>query len=552
MIKVLYFARLREQLGTAGEEIAPAAALQTVADIAALLRERGGTWLENLGDWPVSRQRYWGIPLPIWECECGEIEIIGSFDELKKRSGLNKEIDFHRPEIDNVKVKCRKCGKEASRVKDVLDVWFDSGVCTWASIGYPRDEKLFKNMWPSNFQTEGPDQFRGWWNSQMLTSVLTFGKSPFNSILLHGFVLDAKGVKMSKSKGNIVTPKEVIQKYGRDVLRYYLVNSAIWNDFYFNWEGVKDTSRLFNILWNVYQFIDTYIPKKQLRKPELEVEDRWIISRLNTTLEKADSIEGYMVHKFVQSLSEFILNDFSRWYIKVIRDRVSPGYDGSDRESAHYTLLEVMEKLMRALAPISPFISDHVYRDLFKQESVHLKDWPKPDKELIDRKLEKDMDMVKRIFEASGALRQDKKIKLRWPVDKMFVMVKEPISKKLDGVVKNMCNVEEVVWVKKISGKTKEFEGGKLALGKVLEDDKLVREFSRHVQVMRKNEKLHVKDKIELFVKAEGKVEDVLKRKEKDVLVATGSISLAIGKVEKEKGRFEFDGKKIKVGFRKK
>ena len=520
--------------------------------------ERFRDWLENLSDWPVSRQRYWGIPLPIWECGCGNIEVIGSFGELKRKSGLKREIDFHRPEIDSVRIKCR-CGKEMTRVRDVLDVWFDSGVCTWASLGYPRKKPMFRKMWPSDFQTEGPDQFRGWWNSQMLTSVLTFGRSPFKSILLHGFVLDAKGVKMSKSKGNIVTPQEVIQKYGRDVLRFYLVNSAVWNDFYFNWEGAKDTSRLFNILWNTYQFTDTYVTmhqrKKLKGKPKLEIEDRWILSRLNTLLSKSKWVEGYGLHRFAKEMEDFILNDFSRWYIKLIRERVSIDYAGRDKSAAQYTLLEVMENLMRALAPISPFMSDYIYRDLLSgrpgNKSVHLCDWPWADRKRIDRGLERNMETVKVIFEASSSLRQEKKIKLRWPVDKMFVMSKRPLPRGMDNVIKRICNVEKIVWVKKITGKTKRFEGGGLALGKVLTDEKLVREFSRHVQVMRKSEKLHVSDRIELFVKSSENVENVLKGREEDVMLGTGSAALHTGQVTDEKGEFVFEGEKIRVGFRK-
>ncbi len=511
--------------------------------------ERFKDWLENLSDWPVSRQRYWGIPLPIWECECGEKEVIGSFSELKKKSGLKKEIDFHRPEIDNVKIKC-KCGKEMTRVKDVLDVWFDSGVCTWASLGYPRKKGLFKKMWPSDFQTEGPDQFRGWWNSQMITSVLTFNRSPFRNILLHGFVLDAKGLKMSKSKGNVVTPKEVVDKYGRDVLRFYLVSSALWNDFYFNWEGVKDTSRLFNIFWNVYQFIDTYVPKKQVKKPELEMEDKWILSRLNSILDKGKEMEEYRVHRFAKEIEDFILNDFSRWYIKIVRGRVSPSYEGKDKKSAQYTLLEVMENLLRALAPVSPFITDYVYMDMFSGKSVHMCDWPKPNKKLIKKSLEKNMETVKKIFEAASSLRQDKKIKLRWPVDKMFIRIEKPL-RNLEGVIKNICNVRGIVWVKRISGKTREFDGGKIALGKVLSDEKLIREFSRRVQVMRKKEKLHVRDKIKLFVKSSRGVEDILRERERDILKATGSGSLVLGEMESERGKFTFERDKIKVGFKK-
>ncbi|RLI96397.1 MAG: isoleucine--tRNA ligase, partial [Candidatus Aenigmatarchaeota archaeon] len=286
--------------------------------------QRFNDWLENLDDWPISRQRYWGIPLPIWECTndgCDAIEVIGSFDELKKRGRLLTEIDFHRPAIDGVKFKCEKCGSDMERVKDVLDVWFDSGVATWASLEYPRKHESFDKIWPSDFQVEGPDQFRGWWNSQMITSYLTFKKAPFKSVMLHGFVLDAKGLKMSKSKGNVVTPEEVVAKHGRDAFRFYLMGSPAWNDFYFNWENMKETSRMFNVLWNSYAFVRTYGGDKPGSEPKLEKEDKWIISRMNSFIkEGAEKCRSYEMHDFVRDAYDFILNDFSRWYIKIIRD----------------------------------------------------------------------------------------------------------------------------------------------------------------------------------------------------------------------------------------
>ncbi|MCK4496871.1 MAG: class I tRNA ligase family protein, partial [Candidatus Aenigmarchaeota archaeon] len=246
-----------------------------------------------------------------------------------------------------------------------------------------------------------------------------------------------------------------------------------------------------------------------------------------------------------------ILNAFSRWSLKIVRHRVSPSYEGSDRKSAQYTLLEVMENLLRALAPISPFITDHIYRDLFSGKSVHACDWPKPDNKLINKSLERNMETVKKISEAAGSLRQGKKIKLRWPIDKMFIRIEKPI-RSLEGVIKGICNVEGVVWVKRISGRTKAFDGGKLALGKVLSDEKLIREFSRHVQVLRKKEKLHVRDKIKLFVKSGKAVEDTLRKREKDIMLGTGSVALTLGRMESERGKFTFEKEKVKIGFRKK
>lgn len=516
---------------------------------------RFNNWLENLGDWPVSRQRYWGIPLPIWLCKgkgCEEVEVFGSFSELKKRSGLKKEIDLHKPGIDNVSFPCKKCGSEMGRTPDVLDVWFDAGVSTWASLGYPRNKKFFERMWPSDFQLEGPDQFRGWWNSQMITSVLTFGKAPFKNVLLHGFVQDVKGSKMSKSKGGFVSPEEVVDKYGRDVFRFYLMSSPAWNNFYFNWEDLKETARMFTVFWNVYNFIFIYVKNRKAKKVGLRPEDRWIISKVNSVLEDGKFLEAYQAHKLVQSLGEFILNDLSRWYIKIIRDRVSPMYTGKDRESAEYTLMYVMDRILRALAPISPFVTETMYRELFGKDSVHLSEWPGVEKALVNKKLERHMEILKDMVESVNALRQEQGIKIKWPVSELFVYttkkeLRETV-KTLEGVIRFMCNCGDIRVLSKGSGK-KEFEGGTLALGEILKDQALVRELIRSVQILRKKEGLDVREGIMLSLKSDDKTEGVLKDNEKDILEGTGSKELVLGKVKSPKGKMEFEGRKIDIGF---
>ncbi|MEM5833399.1 MAG: isoleucine--tRNA ligase, partial [Candidatus Aenigmatarchaeota archaeon] len=234
-------------------------------------------WLQNLSDWPISRQRYWGIPLPIWECKnCGNIKVIGSVKEL----GIEIE-DLHRPYIDRIKLKCEKCKSEMERIKDVLDVWFDSGVAPWASIGLHKNKKLFKKFWPVQLEIEGPDQIRGWWNSQIITSYMTLGEAPYRRIVMHGFVLDAHGRKMSKSLGNIVAPEEIIDKYGRDVLRAYFLLGFPWEDYYFDWKEVEEINRKLNIIRNVFNFIKLYVNKKPEKK-NLKIEDKYILSKLHS------------------------------------------------------------------------------------------------------------------------------------------------------------------------------------------------------------------------------------------------------------------------------
>ncbi len=405
-------------------------------------KQRFQNWLENLGDWPISRQRYWGIPLPIWVCNaCKSVKVIGSKDELP-----DVPDDLHRPYIDEIIIPCN-CGGKMKRIHDVLDVWFDSGLAAWASLGYPKNKDLFEKLFPSDFQTEGPDQFRGWWNSQIITSVITFDKAPFKSILLHGFVLDAHGKKMSKSWGNIVQPEDVIAKYGRDVLRLYLVSSAPWDDFYFKWVDAEVTAKSFVVIENTFNFVKSYVPS--VKKPEkLNVEDKWVLSRLDSLTEACiKDFKSYNAHAAAVALHNFLLNDFSRMYIKLIRDRVWPAYEGEDKDAAFYTLYHVALQSAKLLAPLCPFLAEHVYQNVLKplgakEESVHLEKFPKADKKMADKELEEQMELAKKVVEAANTLRHENKIKLRWPLNKL--LVSKEIHEEIKDVIKFLCNVKSV------------------------------------------------------------------------------------------------------------
>ncbi len=526
--------------------------------------QRFHNWLESLGNWPISRQRYWGIPLPIWVCnKCEEVKVVGSRKELSR---IPK--DFHRPYIDKVTLKCDECEGTMRRVEDVLDVWFDAGVCSWASLGYPRKKKLFKDWWPAELNLEGPDQIRGWWNSELITSVITFDKAPFKTIFFHGFVLDAHGTKMSKSKGNVVTPMDVVKEYGRDVLRFYLLSSPPWDDFYFNMADVREIGKQFNIVRNTFNFVNTYVTKKP-RNFRLKVEDRWIISRMNSLIENyLECFKAYRGHKAVQEIMNFILNDFSRWYIKLIRDRVWPQYEKKDKNAAFYALVSVIENLVNLISPICPFIAEDIYQNVLKnfrrgKKSVHMNNLPKPNRRLINKKLEEQMEIIKQIAEASNYARQKFSLKLRWPVKKLIVQTKNKEIKKaiksLESVLLYICNVKSVkVVTKKPRGNYAEgsFDHNRVLLDlnedKEIWEERLIRELIRKIQSLRKKKDFVVKDRIDLSLKSEPEVEKFL-RKNKDLIASeTGCASVDVGTLEgKYEGELVFKDKQIEIKFNK-
>jgi len=523
--------------------------------------QRFQNWLESLGDWPISRQRYWGIPLPIWICEkCDNITVIGSRKELPK---IPK--DFHRPYIDEINLKC-KCGGAMRRVPDVLDVWFDSGVASWASLGFPKNKKLFKKLWPADFILEGSDQFRGWWNSLMITSMMTFGKAPFKSALMHGLVLDAHGQKMSKSLQNIVATEEVIEKYGRDLLRFYYLSTEPWNDYYFSWDGLKDVARSFVVLKNTFNFVKTYV--SSLGKPKgLKKEDKWILSKLNSLVESCTNhFNKHNAHKAATEILNFILNDFSRWYIKIIRDRVWPLYEGKDKQAAFFATSKVSETLLKLLAPFCPFLAEEIYQDLVKplnkeKLSIHMENWPKVEKKLINKKLEENMEVVKEIVEACQAARQKINLKLRWPVKRIFVITKNKkaiqATKQLKEILLGMCNSKLVDVVEKVpEGEFSEvdFSYGKVLVDKKLDDklmeEALVRELVREIQSLRKQNGFYINQRISLTLNSDKITNSILKNYEKIIMKEVGADKLNIGFLKgRFSGKLEFEGKTIEIAF---
>ncbi|HOI57727.1 MAG TPA: isoleucine--tRNA ligase [Methanoculleus sp.] len=394
-------------------------------------------------DWCISRQRYWGIPIPIWHCEeCGEYTVIGTIAELEERSGATIP-DPHRPYVDEVTIPC-SCGGEMRRVADIFDVWFDSAVASWATLGFPRQREAFDRYWPADFITEGQDQTRGWFYSQLGASTVAFGRAPYKSVLMHGFALDAEGRKMSKSIGNVVTPEEVMNQFGVDVLRFYVLwANAPWDDLKFNWDGVKTVHRTLNILWNVYRFplpymaLDAFEPAAgdggrwdgsfvRAHIGEMPEEDRWIVSRVNSLARAMnDDMQEYHLHRETRALAAFILEDLSRWYVQLVRPRMWLEEDSPGKRYAYETSYYVMRRLTTLLAPFTPHIAEEIYQNLRLEgdpESVHMLDWPEAEDSLIDAHLEADMGVVQSFDDAVATARQAGKRKLRWPVGEAVVV----------------------------------------------------------------------------------------------------------------------------------
>ena len=425
---------------------------------------RFGDWLENIQDWGISRNRYWGTPLNIWECECGCMHAIGSRKELEEMSG-NKEaqtVELHRPYIDAITIKCPKCGKDMHRVPEVIDCWFDSGAMPFAQHHYPFENKeLFEQQFPAQFISEAVDQTRGWFYSLLAESTLLFHKAPYENVIVLGHVQDENGQKMSKSKGNAVDPFDALAQYGADAIRWYFyINSAPWLPNRFHGKAVMEGQRKFmGTLWNTYAFFVLYAnidqfdaTKYKLEYDKLSVMDKWLLSKLNTLVGDVDNnLENYRIPEAARALQDFV-DEMSNWYVRRGRERFWAKGMEQDKINAYMTLYTALVTVAKAAAPMIPFMTEEIYQNLVRgldesaPESIHLCDFPTVDAAMIDKKLEEDMEAVLETVVLGRAARNTANIKNRQPIGRMYVKAQEELSDFYKEIIEDELNVKEVIY----------------------------------------------------------------------------------------------------------
>lgn len=483
------------------------------------MKVRMKAWLEGISDWPVSRERYWGTPLPIWTCKCGEKIVVGSIKELEKLS-KTKIKEIHKPEIDSITISCKKCKSKMSRVPEVLDVWFDSGVSSWAAL---ETEDKIKKFWPADLNIEGKDQFRGWWNSQMILSQIKFNKKPFENIVVHGMVLDIGKTKMSKSLGNITAPQEIIEKYSRDYLRYYFAKTSKGDDFAFDESEFKEIRKTMNTLTNVNTFINQLDPTT---KQTTQIEDKWITSKFNFLIQQTTELyNSFKFPELIQTIEDFLINDLSKTYIKIIRDRAN---------ETHTTLNKIRIGLLKLLAPIIPFTTEKIWQTLNqKEESIHLTNFPKPNSKLIGKEIEKQFQLTSEIIEAGLRERDKEQVGLKWPLAKATISSPTKPNKELQEIILQQLNIKTIE-----TKSSKELEI-KLdtKITPELEAEGFAREISRKIQNLRKKAGLIKINKIELEISSN--FNDKLKSQLNFIQERVGAKTISLKKSNKNFSHYE-------------
>jgi isoleucyl-tRNA synthetase len=524
-------------------------------------------WLINMGDWCISRKRFWGLPLMFYECgECKSFEVIGSRKELKEKAtdpaAVDKLKDIHRPWIDEIKVKCSKCGKELERVKEVGDCWLDAGIVPFSTISWLEDKDYWKKWFPFQFITEMRAQVRLWFYAILFMSVTLDGRSPYKEVLTNEEVRDEKGKPMHKSAGNAIWFDDAVEKIGADPMRWLYIGQNPHQNLRFGFAVGAEVKKRLNVLYNLTEYVRTYLELNGFKKPALQkklgsILNKWFVSRVEQVKSKVTYyLENLEPHKAHRELEELLLNDFSRFYVHLVREKLKKDYRGKDKEEVLQVMYYAMLEGLKMMAPFIPFMSEKVYQDFFRkfegEDSVHLLIWPSVEKAREDRNLENMMVVARAVVEAASTARQEAGAKLRWPLESLELDVNTDCQKAVKGleeVVKDLANVKAVKF-SKLKGGT-EFHYGKLKLGPVLKDEALVKELVRKTQILRKENKLMIADRINAFFKADKKAEAVLKKNEEELKAGVGANTVTFGKVKTKKGVLEHDGMKVEIGFEK-
>ncbi|MFA5993085.1 MAG: isoleucine--tRNA ligase [Candidatus Pacearchaeota archaeon] len=507
-------------------------------------KTRQEDWFKNMGDWLISRKRYWGLPLPIWECSCGHLEVIGSLKELKEKAIDRKKVEslpeIHRPWIDEVKIKCSKCGKEVERIKDVGDAWLDAGIVPFSTIGpYLTNRNEWEKWYPADLISENmPGQFRGWFNALYWSSVTLTDEVGFKAVFGYETLKDEKGEEMHKSKGNAIWFDDAVDKIGADPMRLLFCLQDPSQELRFGFNVVKEPKNNINILYNLGQLIVNSKEEKISK-----VEDKWIISRLNSTIkEVTEEIEKLHPHLATKKLVDFWLNDLSRGYIQIIRERIS-----SEDEEAKYVMKEVYVNLLRLCAPIIPFATESIWQQLkekkiVKEESVHLSTWPEFDEKVINKKIEEEFAEVFKIIEAGLSERDKIKVGLKWPLASIQITTEKKIPKEMKEIIMNQLQVKKIEVVNGKEEKVKFDE----KMTPELESEGYARNLSRAIQSLRKKVGLVKNDNIDLYLFSSDNIEKLIKTQENFLKQRTNSKKITIMSSENFPEGFSDDKIQIK------
>ena len=413
-----------------------------------------------MNDWAISRNRYWGTPIPLWRCSCGHDEMIGSRKELVEKSieKIDETIELHRPYVDDIHIKCPKCGNTMNRVKEVMDCWFDSGSMPFAQYHYPFENKeLFESQFPADFISEGIDQTRGWFYSLLVISTFVMGESSYKNVLVNDLLLDKFGQKMHKSKGNAVEPFTVLKKYGADATRFYMLyTSPVWTPLKFDEEGIKEIqSKFFGTLKNTYTFFEMYANADSVDPREYTVDyndleeiDKWLYSKYNKLVKfVTESFDEYDLNKAVKEITNFVSEDLSNWYIRRNRRRFWKSELDNSKKAVYHTTYEILVGICKLIAPIAPFASEEIYTKLTGEESVHLADYPVANLDMINEKIEARMDLVRDLISLGRNAREEAKIKVRQPINEVLLDSKnEELISDLKELIEEELNVKKVTF----------------------------------------------------------------------------------------------------------